>query len=74
MKLNKLINIDCELDIKGITADSREVKAGYLFGAIFSDEYINPSILKRRIVFFRNKIETSYFFRKGRRIKRQKIP
>ena len=46
MKLNKLINIDCELDIKGITADSREVKAGYLFGAIFSDEYIKDAVSK----------------------------
>lgn len=46
MKLNKIINTQEEIEIKGITSDSREVKAGYLFGSLNSDEYIKDAVSK----------------------------
>ena len=46
MKLSKIVNTEHDLDIKGITADSREVKQGYLFGSLNSDEYIKDAVSK----------------------------
>lgn len=46
MKLSKLVNTDKDVDIKGITADSREVKPGFLFGGITDDKYIADAISK----------------------------
>lgn len=46
MKLSKIINTQEEIDIKGITSDSREVKTGYLFGSLNSDEYIKDAVSK----------------------------
>ncbi len=46
MKLNKLVNTDSDIDIKGITADSREVKPGFLFGSITEDKYIADAVSK----------------------------
>lgn len=34
MKLNKLVNTEHETEIKGVTADSREVRQGFLYGAL----------------------------------------
>ena len=46
MKLSKIINTQEEIEIKGITSDSREVKTGYLFGSLNSDEYIKDAVSK----------------------------
>lgn len=46
MKLSKIINTQEEIEIKGITSDSREVKSGYLFGSLNSDEYVKDAISK----------------------------
>lgn len=46
MKLSKIINAQEEIEIKGITSDSREVKSGYLFGSLNSDEYVKDAISK----------------------------
>ena len=32
MKLNKMVNSEQDIEIKGVTADSREVKKGFLLG------------------------------------------
>ena len=37
MKLSKLVNTAQDAEIKGVTADSREVKPGFLFGAVNGD-------------------------------------
>lgn len=49
MKLNQLIDTNCDLDIKGITDDSRLVKKGYLFVAtkgynVDHYDYVNHAI------------------------------
>lgn len=46
MKLSKLVNIESDLDIKGITSDSREVKQGFLFGSLNGDEYADDAVAK----------------------------
>ena len=46
MKLSKLINVESDIDIKGVTSDSREVKNGFLFGSLFGDEYIKDAVSK----------------------------
>ena len=46
MKLSKITNLQDDIDIKGITSDSREVKSGYLFGSLNSDEYIQDAVQK----------------------------
>ena len=46
MKLSKLTNSTEDVEIKGITADSREVKPGFLFGATTNDEYVVDAISK----------------------------
>lgn len=46
MKLNKIINTQEEIEIKGITSDSREVRSGFLFGSLNSEEYIKDAISK----------------------------
>lgn len=46
MKLSKLTNNNEDVEIKGITADSREVKPGFLFGAATGDEYVADAISK----------------------------
>ncbi len=46
MKLNKLVNSEFDIDIKGVTADSREVKSGYLFGASNGDDYVADALFK----------------------------
>ncbi len=46
MKLSKITNLQEEVDIKGITSDSREVKAGYLFGSLNNDEYVKDAVSK----------------------------
>ena len=46
MKLNKIINSEKDIEIKGITADSREVKTGFLFGSLNDDEYVKDAVSK----------------------------
>lgn len=54
MKLNKMLNIDSDLDIKGVTADSREVKQGFLFGSLNSDEYVSDAVAKGAVAVIVN--------------------
>lgn len=44
MKLNQLIKTDDTREICGLTVDSREVKPGYLFGDVCSNQYIDSAI------------------------------
>ena len=46
MKLSKITNLQEDVDIKGVTSDSREVKAGYLFGSLNNDEYVKDAVSK----------------------------
>ena len=46
MKLSKITNTQNEIEIKGVTADSREVKQGYLFGSLNNDEYVKDAVSK----------------------------
>ena len=46
MKLNDIVSINSEIDIKGITADSREIKPGFLFGSITDNCYIEDAIAR----------------------------
>lgn len=46
MKLNKLVHCESEIDIKGITADSREVKTGFLFAALSGEAYLDDAVAK----------------------------
>lgn len=44
MKLNQLIKTDDTREICGLTVDSREVKPGYVFGDVCSNQYIDSAI------------------------------
>ncbi len=46
MKLSDIADVRNEIEIKGVTADSREVKQGFLFGSITDDAYIDDAIAK----------------------------
>ncbi|MCQ2740872.1 MAG: UDP-N-acetylmuramoyl-L-alanyl-D-glutamate--2,6-diaminopimelate ligase [Alphaproteobacteria bacterium] len=46
MKLSTLVENQPDIEISGITADSREVKAGFLFGSLNSDEYVDDAVAK----------------------------
>ncbi|MBE6452384.1 MAG: UDP-N-acetylmuramoyl-L-alanyl-D-glutamate--2,6-diaminopimelate ligase [Alphaproteobacteria bacterium] len=44
MRLNEITNTDINIEITGITADSREVKKGFLFGSLNDDKFITDAI------------------------------
>ena len=44
MKLSKLVHTDTDVEIKGVTADSREVKKGFLFGSLNDDAFIKDAV------------------------------
>lgn len=46
MKLSKMTNSEQDVEIKGITSDSREVKPGFLFGAVNGEEYVADAVAK----------------------------
>ncbi len=46
MKLNKIANSEHDIEIKGVTADSREVKKGFLFGSLNDDAYVLDAVSK----------------------------
>ncbi len=46
MKLNKLVNTSADIEIKGITNDSREVSSGFLFGAVPDTTYVADAVSK----------------------------
>ncbi|MBQ9235869.1 MAG: UDP-N-acetylmuramoyl-L-alanyl-D-glutamate--2,6-diaminopimelate ligase [Alphaproteobacteria bacterium] len=46
MRLCDITDSDEKVEIKGITADSREVKQGFLFGSLNDDAYIDDAIAK----------------------------
>lgn len=46
MKLSKITNSDQDVEIKGITADSREIKPGYLFGSLHCDDFAKDAVSK----------------------------
>lgn len=46
MKLNKLVNSELDVEIKGVTADSREVKPGFLFASLNDEAYIKDAVSK----------------------------
>lgn len=45
MKLNKLANTEADIEIKGVTSDSREAKQGFLYGSLNGD-YVADAIEK----------------------------
>lgn len=44
VKLSDICDVASELEISGITADSREVDKGFLFGSITDDAYIDDAV------------------------------
>ncbi len=46
MKLSDIIDGEKEVEIKGITADSREVTQGFVFGSLNDDSYIEDAVKK----------------------------
>lgn len=44
MKLKDICNTDKDIDITGISADSREIKNGFLFGSLNDDSYIEDAV------------------------------
>jgi UDP-N-acetylmuramoyl-L-alanyl-D-glutamate--2,6-diaminopimelate ligase len=44
MKLSTLVHCEHDLEIEGITADSREVKPGFLFGANAQGDYVEDAV------------------------------
>ena len=46
MKLSDIIDGAKEIEIKGITADSREVNQGFVFGSLNDDSYIEDAVKK----------------------------
>lgn len=54
MLLNKFTKDENEIEITGITADSREVKPGYLFGSLNDDKFIEDAINKGAIAILAN--------------------
>ncbi len=44
MKLNEFTNHSSDIDICGLSADSREIKKGYLFGSLNDDKFITDAI------------------------------
>jgi len=49
MLLNKFTKDENKIEVTGITADSREVKPGYLFGSLNDDKFIEDAINKGAI-------------------------
>ena len=46
MLLNQITNSSTAIEITGLTADSREVKPGFLFGSLNDDKFIADAIAK----------------------------
>ena len=46
MLLNEFTKSEEEIEITGLTADSREVKPGYLFGSLNDDKFIADAVAK----------------------------
>ncbi len=46
MKLNQITDSTLDIDITGLSADSREIKSGYLFGSLNDDKFIAAAIEK----------------------------
>lgn len=46
MKLSDIFDIENDTEITGITADSREVKQGFVFGSLNDDSYIDDAVRK----------------------------
>lgn len=46
MKLNQITDCDLDIEITGLSADSREIKSGYLFGSLNDDKFIASAIEK----------------------------
>ena len=51
MKLNKLANTEADIEIKGVTSDSREAKQGFLYGSLNGDFVADVSALERDFDF-----------------------
>ena len=46
MKLSELLETSTDVEITGITADSREVKEGFLFGSLNDDTFVKDAVTK----------------------------
>ena len=46
MKLNDLVQTTSDVEIKGITSDSREVESGFLFGSLNDDIFVKDAVSK----------------------------
>lgn len=44
MKLNQLLRTEADVEICGLSVDSREIKPGFLFGSLNGDQYIESAI------------------------------
>ncbi len=54
MLLNKLTASSAALEISGLTADSREVRPGFLFGSLNDDRYIGDALAKGAVAVIAN--------------------
>lgn len=44
MKLNQLVPCDYDVEICGLSADSREIRPGFLFGSLNESQYLESAI------------------------------
>ena len=44
MKLNQLLPCSDDIEISGLSEDSREIRPGYLFGAAYGTQYIESAV------------------------------
>lgn len=44
MKLNQLVPCDYDVEICGLSADSREIRPGFLFGSLNGSQYLESAI------------------------------
>ncbi len=44
MKLNQITECNLDIEITGLSADSREIKPGYLFGSLNDDKFISAAV------------------------------
>ena len=45
MKLNQLVKTECDIEIRGVSADSRDIKSGFLYGSL-SGDYVADALQK----------------------------
>lgn len=61
MKLSDILDIQNDTEITGITADSREISQGFVFGSLNDESYITDAISKGAVAVITNKAYSSSF-------------